>query len=405
MGNLLTTAMWSQKHESEELYQAAKDGDLDKARVCLSKQANPNWNNPACLFGDMVHRTPLMIAAERGNLSIVEELVQSSTTDVNFKSSIGWTALDFAVLGGYSSVVDVLLRHGTNIDPRAMQMAKQRAFSEIASLLAKHDGNHTEAKFLKKGRFYPVYVCKKEDFLRMERLMKHEVALEKGHIVELPEGAVVLFFSHRWLEGQKKDEEGPHPDNGTNMKLLAMQHAISHFPAFSNVTHVWVDFLSVPQYPEHSENQLFGINSLPFIVRQCSMFVVMKGKSEILNGNGLDEGSFEVYSSRGWCRLECLSAIAPLDNEEEGRKIMKYMLDMNSQAVESLNFGSAKDFNPFGDDAVFFDKKDKKKISLMVFNLAKRFDPNFEGISEILERAPNFFPAELKEKYTRTGHI
>jgi len=277
---------------------------------------------------------------------------------------------------------------------------KKRAFSGVASILARQAGKDVEADFLEKGRFRPVYVCTVKAFLSMPRLLKHEVAVRRGDVVELPVGAIVVFFSHRWLDGAKADEEGPHPDRADNYKLQAMKHSIEH--NFPHATHLWVDYLCVPQLPENATDQLFSINSLPYIVRQCAEFVVLHGASGITNKKGEDEASYLVYSSRGWCRLECLSALTPF--EEEEREIKKWRLNMDTRTLEQPELFVGDDlsaFNPFSEAAVFFDCNDKYKIALMVYNLAKKL-PHDSGIAK---SAASYFPNDLRKKFKKTGSI
>jgi len=119
------------------------------------------------------------------------------------------------------------------------------------------------------------------------------------------------------------------------------------------------------------------------------------------NKQGKDEASYLVYNSRGWCRLECLSALAPF--EEEGRKIRKWRLNMDTKEVEQPDIfeGDLSSFNPFGSGAVFFDENDKGKIALMVYNLAKAFPQDYG----IIKDAAKYFPGDLRRKYEKCGSI
>ena len=63
-------------------------------------------------------RTPLMLAAFRGDLRSVRRLLAVGA-DVNAKDGDGMTALMFASHRGYAAVVRELLRRGANIYARA----------------------------------------------------------------------------------------------------------------------------------------------------------------------------------------------------------------------------------------------------------------------------------------------
>ncbi len=58
--------------------------------------------------------TPIMLAAEKGNISRVIELTEQKG-DVNFKNKSMRTALHFAAEQGNVDIIDVLLKHGANV--------------------------------------------------------------------------------------------------------------------------------------------------------------------------------------------------------------------------------------------------------------------------------------------------
>jgi len=345
--------------------------------------------------------TPLGYAARKGFAEMAQVLLNANANTEARDKLCKLTPLGWAVLQGYPGVMLKLIEHGAKVDSRLLKVAKKNALAEVASLLARIDGNIIEAEFLKQGRFFPVFVCTREDFLKMGRIKKHEIALQEDIVVQLPEGAVVLFFSQRWLAGQKNLEEepfgeGPHPDTAHNFKYAAMCQAILvHFP---HITHVWLDYVCVPQLAENSEQQLFAINSLPYIVRQCSEFVVLKGVSGVKNRANKDEASYEVYNSRGWCRLECLSAAAP--SSEQKPPINTWICDMNEHTIIRLELSNPCDYDPLADNAVFFDEKDKKKIAQTVVNLTEIFVRDTEGLLQVKKNAIRYLPEDLKSKYS-----
>jgi hypothetical protein len=66
---------------------------------------------------DMVSRTPLSYAAEKGNASTVN-LFLKYDVDLNVKCNKGWTPLVLAIEGGSAAVIQVLLAQGVKINYR-----------------------------------------------------------------------------------------------------------------------------------------------------------------------------------------------------------------------------------------------------------------------------------------------
>ncbi len=90
--------------------------------------------------GNVKGRTPLMLAAFRGNTAAVINLLERGA-DVNARDSAGDTALMFAAHRGHALVVALLLQYGANVYARARNgwTAKKAAQSglheEIADML------------------------------------------------------------------------------------------------------------------------------------------------------------------------------------------------------------------------------------------------------------------------------
>lgn len=63
-------------------------------------------------------RTPLMLAAFRGDVSTVKSLLQAGV-DVDDRDKDGDTALMFAAYRGHTEIVSLLLDYGANIYARA----------------------------------------------------------------------------------------------------------------------------------------------------------------------------------------------------------------------------------------------------------------------------------------------
>lgn len=63
--------------------------------------------------------TILMLAAARGNINFVRELI-SRGSDVNAADMDNWTALLCATKGGFLDIVEILVEHGADIEHREM---------------------------------------------------------------------------------------------------------------------------------------------------------------------------------------------------------------------------------------------------------------------------------------------
>ncbi|MDT5262071.1 MAG: hypothetical protein QOC61_1075 [Acidobacteriota bacterium] len=87
-------------------------------------------------------RTPLMLAAFRGNTTVVINLLERGA-DVNARDKDGDTALMFAAFKGHGLIVCLLLQYGANVYARAKNgwTAKKAAQSglqhEIVEILRK----------------------------------------------------------------------------------------------------------------------------------------------------------------------------------------------------------------------------------------------------------------------------
>ena len=199
--------------------------------------------------------------------------------------------------------------------------------------------------------------------------MKFEEAFKQGYIFVYPGNGIILFCSHRWLAGQEKPA---HPDTQGNIKYTAVKNAIEQDPAFIDVEYVWVDFTCVPQ--ESPVLQQLAINSLPYIIQQCAHFMVLTGESGVVNTHiGEDEASIEVYRSRGWCRLECISASV-------AKHLQCWKCNISTGKVEKFDeLTSVEQFNPFLGN--FCDMEDRRKIAATVFSLCDR--PEYSEIKEL----------------------
>ncbi|XP_077009240.1 kinase D-interacting substrate of 220 kDa isoform X5 [Tamandua tetradactyla] len=91
-------------------------------------------------------QTPLMIAAEQGNLEIVKELIKNGA-NCNLEDLDNWTALISASKEGHIHIVEELLKCGANLEHRdmggwtALMWACYKGRTEVVELLLSHGAN------------------------------------------------------------------------------------------------------------------------------------------------------------------------------------------------------------------------------------------------------------------------
>uniref|UniRef100_A0A3B4AP54 KAP NTPase domain-containing protein n=1 Tax=Periophthalmus magnuspinnatus TaxID=409849 RepID=A0A3B4AP54_9GOBI len=91
-------------------------------------------------------QTPLMVAAEQGNLEIVQELIRRGA-NVNLDDIDSWTSLICAAKEGHIEVVQELLENGANLEHRdmggwtALMWAAYKGRTEVARLLLEKGAN------------------------------------------------------------------------------------------------------------------------------------------------------------------------------------------------------------------------------------------------------------------------
>ncbi|KAM7403135.1 hypothetical protein PAMA_003855 [Pampus argenteus] len=116
----------------EEENLAAIKAHLDKFREVDSRSDNG--------------QTPLMVAAEQGNLEIVQELIRRGA-NVNFDDVDCWTALISAAKEGHIEVVKELLENNANLEHRdmggwtALMWAAYKGRTDVAQLLLEKGAN------------------------------------------------------------------------------------------------------------------------------------------------------------------------------------------------------------------------------------------------------------------------
>ena len=173
---------------------------------------------------------------------------------------------------------------------------------------------------------FSFFVCPVSKLSKLQKFVPFEEAIKDGLIVQLQcvswatrfscwtikgqsiseKGAWIyrenlLFISHRWIGDN-------FPDDDFNTKLIQLRKLVRQ-KEFSRVKYFWLDFLCIPQHEKHLEKRLRAINSLPFYIRCCSSFVSLVGNT----GKSLRD----IYVNRGWCRLERLSALIPIEDDDK----------------------------------------------------------------------------------------
>ena len=83
----------TQRQLDEGLWNAAKDGDLDKCKELRAAGANPKWVHPHEPPGRAYQWTALHVASDNGRVDVVKWLGDKGGADINQKCAYGETAL------------------------------------------------------------------------------------------------------------------------------------------------------------------------------------------------------------------------------------------------------------------------------------------------------------------------
>jgi len=168
----------------------------------------------------------------------------------------------------------------------------------------------------------------------------------------------IVFISHRWLS------DG-HPDDKFNSKLRHLKRLLKG----SKWKYVWIDYLCCPQ--SNQAEQAKAINSLPHYVKCCDAMITLCGNEF--------KATLEVYKSRGWCRLEQLSALVPIagrtsnkeNNEEFLAETRLFIANKNTNSFEVMTKLQEEYLNPL--KGVFYDPNDKARVSTCLKVLCEVF--------------------------------
>lgn len=191
---------------------------------------------------------------------------------------------------------------------------------------------------------FPMYVVSVENLLTFDRIPVHEELLERG-LLEAVRGdeMCVHFVSHVWLGSRHPDPDGvklrhfqevcrrvaekdprslfdPHDWEAfsTGCSSARTFQALRSELTFEDSLHpesfrhdllqgyCWWDYMSVPQHThkdkETASNQKKAISSIPHYIERSAYFWVVA--PEAMHAEKKQLVNYEVWQSRGWCRLE-----------------------------------------------------------------------------------------------------
>eukprot|EP00889_Picochlorum_renovo_P003567 jgi/Picre1/30597/NNA_005958.t1 len=124
---------------NRDLRAAAKQGDTNRVTMLINSGADVH-------DFDAYGRTALTLAAARGHMGTVTELILEHNADVNFAEGPCWTALMYAAEKGQEDIVSVLIDHGAEVE------AHSGDCGSTALMIAVNAGHmRTASKLLSEG--------------------------------------------------------------------------------------------------------------------------------------------------------------------------------------------------------------------------------------------------------------
>jgi ankyrin repeat protein len=128
------------------LMNAQKEGCMDCYDLLVKMEHQSSNMSSSINQTDHNGRTPLMIAAARGNENLINILLQDPRCDINHKDNYGNTALIVACLGGHANCVKTLC--SSNKKNHVINVDEQNNLKDSALLIACRTGNEQLAKIL-----------------------------------------------------------------------------------------------------------------------------------------------------------------------------------------------------------------------------------------------------------------
>ena len=156
------------------LYVAAQHGHLEVMSCLITFNANVDFV-PNGAFGS---KSALMLAAERGDVPVMEALIDKGNANVNLSKPIsGFTSLHLAVSEGHGRAVFTLLNSGAQTNVRTSRsgetpilMASRAGDARIVSMLLRRGGSTGVAQANSKGEF-PLLVAAELGHCDIARLL------------------------------------------------------------------------------------------------------------------------------------------------------------------------------------------------------------------------------------------
>jgi len=132
-GDITPSNPGDHKKRGSELYNSATQKKIEEVKKLISNGADLNWS-------DSNGRTPLLIAAKEGTVTVLKLLVEAGA-NVNQASTKGHTALYKAAKYGNLEIVKLLLKYGADSSKKTpkgytpITIAIERGHQEIVQLL------------------------------------------------------------------------------------------------------------------------------------------------------------------------------------------------------------------------------------------------------------------------------
>ncbi|KAI1386842.1 uncharacterized protein F4822DRAFT_411372 [Hypoxylon trugodes] len=110
------------KYNQTPLYVAARRGNIDVVEQLLDASANPSFKETSHLW------TPLIVSAVQGHLSVAQKLASSGVLTLDKR---GWSALDHAAYRGYPKIVNALADYDTGLASKDSNVSQKGAGAEV----------------------------------------------------------------------------------------------------------------------------------------------------------------------------------------------------------------------------------------------------------------------------------
>ncbi len=125
---------------NKDLWLATYNGDVGEMRTALANGADIEH----CRELFRYHSTPLGMASNRGDSSVVLYLLESGAK-VNGIGGGQWTALHYAAQNGHVNILQLLLSHGANVN------SKEEFGETPLDFASKHDQTASKMLLIRNG--------------------------------------------------------------------------------------------------------------------------------------------------------------------------------------------------------------------------------------------------------------